>query len=104
MALELEDERAGVWLKLRFTVWSQHEVLEHLSIEKPCIRLTGLHAVTGLLRLDRDSEFFPHLETHLEIFGNLFEIVPHLIRSWRLVEGRIVTAVVALRFLTNQWP
>ena len=44
-----------------------------------------------MARKGRDGQLFPDLETHLEIFRDLVEIVLELVRGRRPVEGGIVT-------------
>jgi hypothetical protein len=48
MPLKLKEEWAGVKLKFCVSVRSQHEIIEERRIEKPRIRLSGLHAIAGL--------------------------------------------------------
>jgi len=46
--------------------------------------------IAGRLRIGGNRDLLPHLETHLEIFGDLGQIVPELVGGGRLVEGRVV--------------
>ena len=48
MPLELEEERSGMRLKLRFSVGSQHEVIEQLGIKEAWIGLTGSRSIARL--------------------------------------------------------
>ena len=49
MALKLEQERAGMRLELRFSVWRQHQLFEQLGIEELRIGLTSPHTIAGML-------------------------------------------------------
>ena|SRR5215831_19372516 len=91
MPLELNEEWAGAWLELRFSLGCTHQVYEQAGIEEASIRLTRFRSISGLFCLGGNGDLLPHLETHLEIFGNLFEAVPKLIRSRWPIEGGIVS-------------
>jgi len=44
--LELEEKRAAVGFKLRFSIGCQHELVEEFGIEEPGIRLAGLEPIS----------------------------------------------------------
>ncbi len=77
---------------------SAHEVIEQLRIEKPRVRLSGLGAISGLLRKGGNRELLPNLETHLKVFGNLIEVMPKLIRGLWPIKGRVVADRAKQRF------
>jgi len=49
MALELEQERAGMRLELGLSVRCQHQILEQFGIQESRIGLTGPHTIAGML-------------------------------------------------------
>src|SRR5437773_2125305 len=77
-------------LKLCLTIWGEDELVEEFRVEEPWIRLSGSGSIASLLRIARDRDVLPHLETHLKVFGNLVQVPSELIGGRRLVEGRIV--------------
>jgi hypothetical protein len=90
MALELEQERAGMGLRLCLPIGGELEVVKEFRVEKPWVRLTRPGPIARLLRIAGDCDLFPHFETHLEIFGDLSQVVPELVGGGKPVEGRIV--------------
>ena len=90
MALKLEQEGTCVRLEFSFSVESQDKVLEHLGVKKPWIRLSGRRSIARMQRIGGNGEFFPHLEAHLKVFGDLSLIVLKLVGDGRSVECRIV--------------
>ncbi|MEO7859641.1 MAG: hypothetical protein ABIU05_04225 [Nitrospirales bacterium] len=69
----------------------QHHVIEQLRVKKARIRLTGFYSIAHMTDEARDGEVFPHLETHLEVFGNLIQIPLELVCRGRTVERRVVS-------------
>ena len=80
-----------MWLELRLSIRCEHEFVEELGIKEAWIGLTGPRPIAGLLGIARNRDLFPHLEAHLEVFGNLVQITPELVGCWRSVEGRVIT-------------
>src|SRR6478736_6062696 len=79
-----------MWLELRFSVRRQYQLLEQLGIQESRIGLTGPHTVAGMLGIGGNGDLFPHLETHLKVFGDLRQIVSKLVCGGRSVEGRVI--------------
>lgn len=71
MSLKLEQEEAGIRLKVRLTLWCEHYLIEELGIQETWVCLTCPGSISCLFRKGRNREFLPHLETHLKVFGNL---------------------------------
>lgn len=79
-----------MWFKLRVSIGGEHELIEELRIQKSWIRLSGLGTVAGVLGKTWDRNFLPDLETHLEVFRDLIQIVSELIRCrWPIERGII---------------
>ena len=90
MPLKLKQERAGVGFELRLTIRRQNQFVEQLGVKESRIRLARIRPIPRLLRKGWNRDQLPHLETHLEIFGNLVQVAPELIGRGRAVERRIV--------------
>ena len=91
VSLKLKKEGTRVRLELRFSVGSQHEVLEQLGIEEPWVWLSGAQAITSLHWIARDREFLPDRTAHVKVFGNLSQVTPELIRGRWATERRIIS-------------
>ena len=98
MPLELEQERAGVWAEVGFTIRCQDEIIEQLRIQESRIGLTGLRPVPRLFGKGRDRNLLPDLKTHLKVFRDLCQIPPKLIRRWRAIERGVITDSPEERF------
>ena len=73
---ELEQECSRMRLELGLSVGRQYQLLEQLGIQEARVRLTGSRTIPRLLRVGGDRDLLPHLEAHLNFFGDLSEIVP----------------------------
>src|SRR6185295_8411115 len=87
---ELEQERAGMRLKCRFTKWPQNHLLEELGVEKARVRLAGPDPMARVLGKAGDGQLIPHLEAHVKILGNLFPIAQQLIGIGRTAEPCVI--------------
>ena len=88
--MELQQEWSGMWLKLRFTIRCQHEIIEQLRIQESRIGLPSPCAIACVLRIAWNRDLLPHLEAHLNVFEDLSQIVPELVCGGRSVERRII--------------
>lgn len=77
-------------LKIRFTIRCQHEIIEQLRIQESRIGLPSPCAIACVLRIAWNHDILPHLEAHLNVFGDLSQIVPELVCGGRSVERRII--------------
>lgn len=77
-------------LKLCLTVGCQNQLVEQFRVEETWICLSGLGAVANVIRKTWNGDFLSDLETHLEVFRNLFQVVAELIHRWWSIEGGIV--------------
>ena len=91
MALELKQERPRVGAELGISVGLQDQLVEAFGVEKVLIHLTSPRSIAGVLCVGRDGQLLPHLETHVEVFGDLRQVAGELIRGWRAVEGGVIT-------------
>lgn len=91
MTLELKQKRAGMRTELRVPIGLQYELGEGLGVQKVGVGLSRAWAVAGMFRIGGDRELFPHLEAHLELFGDLRQIPCELVDGWRPIERRIIT-------------
>ena len=90
VALKLEQAGTGMWLELRVTIRREHQVIKQFCIKEAWIRLSCPGSILCLFRIAGNRDFFPHLETHFKVFGNLVQVTPELIRGRRAVKRRII--------------
>ncbi|MEO7860310.1 MAG: hypothetical protein ABIU05_07665 [Nitrospirales bacterium] len=85
MPLKLEQKWSGMCFKLRFSVGRQHHVIEELRIKKGRIRLTSFDSIAHMTGESRNGDLLPDLATHLEVFGDLSQVVEELVCRGRSV-------------------
>ncbi len=90
VALEFEEKGAGVGVEVGLAIRREGQILEECRIEKTGVELSRFGPIAALPRKLRDRNLLPDLETHFEIFWDLIQVVPELIRRGGTVEGRVV--------------
>lgn len=74
-------------LELRLSKGCQHEVVEQLGVEKVRIYFPCIMTVARVLRINRNHQFFPDLETQLKVIWDLLEILAELLSHLRASRG-----------------
>ncbi|MDH4084182.1 MAG: hypothetical protein OEV99_11160 [Nitrospira sp.] len=61
-----------------------------MSTKPGLAQLSGFGAIASLFRPHGNRDLFPHFKTHLEVFGDLIQVVSKLIRGWRAVKRGVI--------------
>ena len=77
--------------ELRLAIRCEHQIVEGLRVEESRVRLTHIRPKPRLPRKPWNRDQLPHLETNLEVFGNLVQVAPELFCGGRSLGRRIVS-------------
>jgi hypothetical protein len=59
----------------RLSIGGEHEISEQLRVQKVGIRFLCFQTIAWIFHIDRNRDLFPNLETRVEVFGYLIEVL-----------------------------